>query len=91
MGISHKTENFNGSFRIVRTGQDIHTFYKNNGATPEWTKMTTYRLTDGDMMMGFQLRNFFAQRASLQASYSISVEFDQFKITAAQQIIEEEI
>ena len=90
-GGSHKTENFNGSFRIVRTGKDIHTFYKNNGATPEWTKMTTYRLTDGDMMMGFQLRNFFAQRTSLQASYSISVEFDQFKITAAQQIIEEEI
>jgi len=90
-GGSHKTENFNGSFRIVRTGKDIHTFYKNNGATPEWTKMTTYRLADRDMMMGFQLRNFFAQRTSLQASYSISVEFDQFKITAAQQIIEEEI
>jgi len=90
MGGSQKTENFNGAFRITRTGKTISTLYKKAGAV-EWTQMNTFRVTDKDMMIGFQLRNFFANRTNIQAKHPISVELDSLKINAAEQIIEGEI
>jgi len=89
-GGSQKTENFNGSFRILRTGKTISTLYKNAG-TPEWTQMNAFRVTDNDMLIGFQLRNFFGNRTTIRATQSISAEFDNFRINAAQEIIEGEI
>jgi hypothetical protein len=89
-GDAHKTENFNGAFRILRTGKTISTLYK-KAETPEWTQMNTFRVTDNDMLIGFQLRNFFGNRTTIQANHSISAEFDSLKINAAQEIIEEEI
>ena len=53
--------------------------------------MNAFRVTDKDMALGFQLRNFLPKRTRIQASHSISVEFDSFRITAAHEIIEEEI
>jgi hypothetical protein len=87
---SQKTENFNGSFRILRTGKTISTLYKKEG-TAGWTPMGSFRLTDSDMLIGFQLRNFFGTRTTVLANHSISAEFDSFKINAAREIIEEEI
>ena len=89
-GGSQKTENFNGAFRILRTGKTISTLYK-KAETPEWTQMNTFRVTDNDMLIGFQLRNFFGKRTTIQATQSISAEFDNFRINAAHEIIEEEI
>jgi hypothetical protein len=89
-GGSQGTENFNGAFRFVRTGKTISTLYKKAGAA-EWTKMYTFRVTDKDMLVGFQLRNFFGNRTTIQANHTISAEFDSLKINAAQEIIEEEI
>lgn len=43
------------------------------------------------MIFGFQLRNFFANRTSIGAMHSISAEFDNFRINAAHEIIEEDI
>jgi hypothetical protein len=89
-GGSIETENFNGAFRFLRTGKTISTLYKKAGAA-EWTKMYTFRVTDKDMIVGFQLRNFFGNRTTIQANHTISAEFDSLKINAAQEIIEEEI
>ena len=89
-GGSQRTENFNGAFRFVRTGKTISTLYRKAGEA-EWIKMYTFRVTDKDMIVGFQLRNFFGNRITIQANHSISAEFDSFKINAAQEIIEEEI
>ena len=89
-GGSQRTENFNGAFRFVRTGKTISTLYKKAGAA-EWTKMYTFRATDKDMIVGFQLRNFFGNRTTIQANHSISAAFDSIKINAAQAIIEAEI
>ena len=89
-GGSRRTENFNGAFRFVRTGKMISALYRKAGEA-EWTKMYTFRVTNKDMIVGFQLRNFFGNRATIQANHSISAEFDSFKINAAQEIIEEEI
>jgi len=83
-------ENFNGSFRILRKGEYISVLYKMTGTT-EWTQKTTFRVTGNDMMVGFQLRNFFNNRTTIRANHSISAVVDRFKINAAQEIIEEEI
>ena len=89
-GGSIETENFNGAFRFLRTGKAISTLYKKAG-TPEWNKMYTFRVTDKDVLIGFQVRNFFGNRITIQANHSISATFDSLKINAAQAIIEEEI
>jgi hypothetical protein len=89
-GGSQKTENFNGAFRILRTGKTISTLYK-KAETPEWTKVNTFRVTNNDMIIGFQVRNFFPKRTTIGASISVIAEFHNLKINAAQQIIEEEI
>ena len=89
-GSSHKTENFTGTFRIIRSGKTVNIFYKKAEAT-EWTQMNKFHVTDKDMMIGFQLRNFFANRTIIRARHSTSVELDSFKINAAKEIIEEEI
>ena len=89
-GGSEKIENFNGTLRILRKGKNISTLYKKNGTTA-WNKMQTFRTTDNDMIFGFQLRNFFNKRTNIRATQSISAEFDNFRINAAQEIIEEEI
>lgn len=90
MGDSQKTENFNGWFRIQRAGKYISTLYKKRG-TPEWTQMNTFCVTDNDMVIGFQLRNFLGKRTTIRANHSISAEFYSLKINAAKEIIEEEI
>lgn len=87
---SQKTEYFNGAFRFVRTGKTIGTLYKKAGAL-EWNKMLTFQVTDKDMIIGLQVRNFFNKRTIIRADHSISAEFDSFTINAAQEIIEEEI
>jgi hypothetical protein len=89
-GGSQKIENFDGTLRILRKGKNISTLYKNKG-TLAWNKMHTFRATDNDLIFGFQVRNFFNKRTSIQATQSISAEFDSFRIKAAQEIIEEEI
>jgi len=89
-GGSNKMENFDGALRILRKGENISTLYKMKGATA-WNKMHTFRSTDNDMIFGFQVRNFFTKRTSIRATQSISAEFDNFRINAAHEIIEEEI
>jgi hypothetical protein len=89
-GDRHKTDNFNGWLRILRTGKSITTLYK-KGGTLEWTQMNTFHITDKDMLIGFSLRNFYSKRTTIRATYSVTAEFDHFKINAAQEIIEEEI
>ena len=89
-GGSRRTENFSGTFRIMRTGKTISTLYKKK-ETPEWTKVNAFRATDEDMLIGVQVRNFFGNRTTIRANDSISAAFDSLKINAAQEIIEEEI
>lgn len=89
-GGGQRVDNFNGSFRILRKGKYISVLYKMTETT-EWTTKTTFRVTGNDMMVGFQLRNFFNKRTTIGAEGSISVEIDRFIINAAQEIIEEEI
>jgi hypothetical protein len=89
-GSSKMMENFDGALRILRKGKYISTLYKKKGDF-EWSKIYTFRVTDNDMIFGFTVRNFFTKRTRIRATQSISAEFDNFRINAAHEIIEEEI
>jgi hypothetical protein len=89
-GSSKMMENFDGALRILRKGKYISALYKKKGDS-EWSKIYTFRVTENDMKFGFTVRNFFAKRTRIQATQSISAEFDNFRINAAHEIIEEEI
>ena len=89
-GGRQETENFNGWFRILRTGKHIIMLYKKM-REPEWIKMNTLRVTDKDMMIGLQLRNFYVNRTTIDANYPVVAEFNGLKINAARAIIEDEI
>ena len=89
-GSSKLTKSFDGTLRILRKGRYISALYKKKEASA-WSKMHTFRATDNDMIFGFQVRNFFNKRTTILATQSIHAEFDNFKINAAQEIIEEEI
>jgi hypothetical protein len=89
-GSSKMIENFDGTLRILRKEKYISTLYKKKGES-KWSKISTFRVTENDMIFGFQLRNFFAKRTSIRATQSISAEFDNFRINGAHEIIEEEI
>lgn len=90
-GKKHKIGNFHGTLRIIRIGRKIHTLYKFEGSK-EWTKMNTFfPFTTNDVAFGFSFMNFHSRRTSIQADRSISATFDNFKINAAQRIMEEDI
>jgi len=86
----HKIKNFDGSLRIVRIGDEISTLFKRKGDT-EWKKMDTFRHTPNDIIIGFKLQNFMSNRTSITARSLITATFDNFRINAAEAIIEEEI
>jgi len=86
----HKIKNFDGSLRIVRMGDEISTLFKRKGDT-EWEKMDTFRSTPNDIIIGFKLQNFSSIRTSITARSPITATFDNFRINAAEAIIEEDI
>ncbi|KPK24511.1 MAG: hypothetical protein AMK69_15985 [Nitrospira bacterium SG8_3] len=86
----HRTGDFYGTLRFVRTGHEISTLYKKQGEK-QWRKLNTFPSTRNDAIVGFALQNFIVKRNSITAKSSIIAKFDNFKINAAQEIIEEEI
>jgi hypothetical protein len=83
-------DGFSGSLRIVRSGSEVSTFYKERGEG-EWHKLGEIPFNTNDVMIGFRLSNFFVVRWGITAAKSITGTFDNFRINAAQGIIEEEI
>jgi len=82
--------NFSGTLRIFRSGSKISTFYKREG-DKAWKKMNTFGLTSKDVILGFGVQNFLSKRTYIKANSPITAIFDNFRINAAQQIIEEDI
>ncbi len=82
--------NFHGTMRIVRIGGKINTLYKKSGAQ-SWKNLDAHNFTTKDVTLSFQVANFKGKQASIEATAPITVTFDNFKINAAQVIIEEDI
>lgn len=89
-GSREKINNFHGTLRMVRTGNNISTLYKKVVMT-EWKKMDTFRSTKNDLSVILYLGNYNVIRTSISAKKSITARFDNFRINAAQDIIEEDI
>jgi hypothetical protein len=83
-------DNFNGSLRIVRLGSKVSASYK-EGSAEEWHEMGSVSFNTSDVMVSFFVTNFVADRKEITASKSITVTLDNFRINAAQEIVEEEI
>lgn len=86
----HPIDNFTGSLRFVRIGDNVSTFYRKQGQN-RWKKMCTLPSGKKDNLIGFGLYNFIKGRNSIRATRSISAWIDNFFINAAQEIIESEI
>jgi hypothetical protein len=80
---------FRGSLRIMRTGSEVKGLYRKEG--DEWHELGTVSFNANDVMVGLVASNFIVMRWSIGASKSMTATFDNFRINAAQGIIEEEI
>ena len=89
-GKRQKIDSLHGTLRVVRIGNEVSTLYKKMGQK-KWEKLNTFSFTENNMLVGFRLQNHFLKRTSIQANDSIIAEFDNFKISAAHKIIEDEI
>jgi hypothetical protein len=81
---------FHGTLRLVRTGKRMRTLFKKEGEGL-WRELSNFAFPPDDMRLGFSLQNFISKRTSVKASASVIARFDNFKINAAQEMIEEEI
>ena len=86
----YRIGDFDGTLRIVRIGEEISVLFRRKGKT-EWKKMDSFRSTPNDVIIGFSLVNFLPARTSITAKAPITATFDNFRINAAEEIIEEDI
>jgi len=80
---------FHGSLRFARIGDKISTYYRKEGGS--WKKRNTFPAGGGDASVGILLQNFTMIRESINATKPVVAKFDNLRINAAQEIIEEEI
>jgi hypothetical protein len=80
---------FDGSLRMNRTGRTLSTYYRQKGK--EWQKLSAFPVSTADLTFGFTLQNFTHRTNNLRSALPFTAEFSEFKINAAQGIIEEEI
>ena len=90
LGTWHEIDGFDGTLRIVRKGRDIRTLYRNRGEKA-WDLLDTFWSTSKDLFIVLYLRNFYPGRTSITARSPITATFDNFRINAAEEIIEEDI
>jgi len=87
---SNRVGNFDGTLRIVRIGTKITTLYRTK-EDKQWEDLGTFWSTSNDLGTGFLLQNFLPNRTSITARSPITATFDNFRINAAEEIIEDEI
>jgi hypothetical protein len=85
----HPTGDFRGSFRIVRTGSKIFTFYRKGDGG--WHRTDVFSSISGDTRFGLAVLNFTVDRKSIQVTQPVIGRFDNFTINGAQEVIEPEI
>jgi hypothetical protein len=89
-GNPHTLDRFTGTFRIVRKSNNAYVLCRLSGSE-KWMELDSFRFSTEDVLFGVLLQNFTTKRASIKAESSITAFFDNFKINAAQEIVEEDI
>ena len=85
-----KIGNFDGTLRTVRIGNKITTLYRAK-EDKQWKDLGTFWSTSNDLGTGFLLQNFIPKRTSITAKSPVTATFDNFRINAAEEIVEEDI
>ena len=89
-GNSRRVSSFSGFLKIRRTGDKISTFFRKKDQG-DWTKADTFRMSDGDMIIGFLAQNYMNDRKEVTADKTMTARFSNFSINGAQEILEPEI
>lgn len=85
-----RIEDFDGTLRLVRQRDRVFVLYREKG-NAEWTELGAHPFTERDAFVGFKVQNFLASRTIVQGSSSVIAVFDEFRINAAEGIVESEI
>jgi hypothetical protein len=85
-----KTEDFDGAFRFVRKKDNLSVYYKKQ-SDRAWSKITDFSFTTEDLVLGFEVQNFVANKKYVKASKPFKAAFDNFKINAAEGVVESDI
>ena len=81
---------FDGIFRCIRKGSKIY-FLIREKSNSQWKLIFERNWIINDVKIQFGLSNFGYERVFPNTDFQPSVELDNFKTNAAQEIIEEEI
>jgi hypothetical protein len=82
-------QGFQGSLRVVREGWTVTTLYRQKRAP--WKVLGSFPFSTRNLTVGFLLQNFTHRISYLKSASPFTAEFFEFKINAAQGIVEEEI
>ena len=85
------TDDFNGSLRFIRKGRKMTGLIKKEGSGRWQTLGYSSHFTAEDVFAGFSLQNFDNKRRTINATETIKVVFDNYRINHADEIIEDEI
>jgi hypothetical protein len=81
---------FKGAIRIVRIGNQVTMLYATQPEY-EWQKACTLSHAVNDIRIAIGSQNYLGKKVSIDAKSTFTAWFDNFKINAAQEIIEDEI
>ena len=89
-GKFRQVEEFAGSMRLIRKGDQISMFYRKQNASG-WIKLDTLAFTRDNVVVLLGVHNFRVGRKSIRATESVTGLFDNFKINASSKVIESNI
>jgi hypothetical protein len=83
-------DSFNGTFRILRIGNQVTLLYRTVEEI-EWQKACSFFRPRNDIIVLLKAKNFVDKSNFITAKSAFTAQFDNFKVNAAEEIIEEEI
>lgn len=89
-GKLRQIDGFHGTLRLVRIGDRITLFYRKMDSS-RWSKLDTLSFTSDNVAVVFALQNFILGRKKINATEPVKGYFDNFRINAAENVIESEI
>lgn len=88
--ISQNAGAYKGTVRFIRISKKVLLYSKEDGRY-KWIKLGACSSTEKKMTFFVAVQNFTFDRQIIDAQYAFNVRFDNFKINAAEKVIESEI
>ncbi len=81
---------FDGTLRLVRTGDRVTALYRERGDSG-WSNLGTHPFSNKDAFLGFKVQNFLSYKSHIIASSPVSAVFDDFRVNGAEGVLESDI